>query len=270
MVRLNPYSTTSMTWKPTEALHRTKPDSRHNDLLLSNTELLNVSTDECVERMVRLCNCMVHSGTKATLVITLICAVLLKSDPNKKPGHPQHQQQQNSSDQCTQVPTVIASIVTAMSFVGSRWRCLHTGRTFTQHTGQAVHVCQPQQQQQRTCHSPGAGWLQTHVPVVHATGENAQPPEGVEIPAKQHPEPQPGHHHHSHDETDQQSFQQTLTLVQQQSYGELQQLLEDQPQHKAFSASFLFWLSAQEKKATGQQKQVCMQGNWHVAGRLHT
>lgn len=152
--------------------------------------------------------------------------------------------------------------------LGSRWTCPDSSRTCT-HTRQAVHVCPPQQQQ-RPCPSPAAGWLRKHIPVVQALGQDDQPPEGMEVPARQQPEPQPGHHHHSHDETDQQSFQQTLALVQQQSYGELQQLLEDEPQHRAFSVSFLFWLSAQEKKATGQQKQVRMQGNCYVAGRLHT
>jgi hypothetical protein len=40
------------------------------------------------------------------------------------------------------------------------------------------------------------------------------------------------------------------------SYSEQQLLLEDNPEHRAFSASFLFWLSAQEKRAMGTNKKV--------------
>lgn len=59
------------------------------------------------------------------------------------------------------------------------------------------------------------------------------------------------------DQSQQQQFQQVLAEVQQLSYMELQHLLDDQQQHRAFTASFLFWLSALEKKAAGQHKQVC-------------
>jgi hypothetical protein len=54
-----------------------------------------------------------------------------------------------------------------------------------------------------------------------------------------------------------------LAEVQQQSFVELQQLLECQPQHRAFSASFLFWLSSLEKRAVGPQKQVSALYRWH-------
>lgn len=59
-----------------------------------------------------------------------------------------------------------------------------------------------------------------------------------------------------HEQQQHQRFQQLLAEVQQQSFLELQQLLEDQSQHRAFSASFLFWLSSLEKRAVGPQKQV--------------
>lgn len=59
-----------------------------------------------------------------------------------------------------------------------------------------------------------------------------------------------------HQQQQEQQFQQVLEEVQQQSYSDLQQLVEEQPQHRAFSASFLFWLSAKEKRALGEQKQV--------------
>lgn len=58
----------------------------------------------------------------------------------------------------------------------------------------------------------------------------------------------------------QQEFQQVLAEVQQLPYRELAQRGEQAPEHRAFSASFLFWLSAQEKKAAaGPAKQV----RWH-------
>lgn len=53
-----------------------------------------------------------------------------------------------------------------------------------------------------------------------------------------------------------QQFKEVLAQVQQLPYLELQHLIDDQPEHRAFTASFLFWLSAQEKKADGQHKQV--------------
>jgi hypothetical protein len=54
-----------------------------------------------------------------------------------------------------------------------------------------------------------------------------------------------------------QQFKQVLAEVQQLSYMELQHLIDDQPEHRAFTASFLFWLSAHERKAVGPHKQVC-------------
>lgn len=54
-----------------------------------------------------------------------------------------------------------------------------------------------------------------------------------------------------------QLFKQVLAEVQQLSYMELQHLIDDQPEHRAFTASFLFWLSAYVKKAIGPHKQVC-------------
>lgn len=56
-----------------------------------------------------------------------------------------------------------------------------------------------------------------------------------------------------------QQFQRVLAEVQQLPYRELAQLCEQEPEHRAFSASFLFWLSAQEKRAAaGPDKQVKM------------
>jgi len=50
-----------------------------------------------------------------------------------------------------------------------------------------------------------------------------------------------------------------LSQLQQQPFHDLQQLCEDtDAAHPAFSASFLFWLSAQEKQLTGRQQQVMM------------
>lgn len=67
-------------------------------------------------------------------------------------------------------------------------------------------------------------------------------------------QPSPQQHHQQQQLED---FQRVLSSVEQQPYQQLQQLIEDQPEHRAFSASFLFWLSAQEKKLhVGPRKQV--------------
>lgn len=87
------------------------------------------------------------------------------------------------------------------------------------------------------------------------------------------PQSHQGRQHHTDKQAEQHQHQQFDSLVKQLlplSYTELQQLQADATDsgNPALSASFLFWLSAQEKAALGTRKQVG-RGSGSRARRTH-
>mgnify|MGYP001810428067 CR=1 FL=1 len=151
---------------------------------------------------------------------------------------------------------------TAVSSPGNML-CPNSSRATTACQGHALVEPSPHRQRSRSCPAGNAAF-QAHssrrqLRQQHTAAAHSDHSAGSEQPPQPHlSSHQPGKQQQQQQRVlqEQQQFQQVLAEVQQLSYSEQQLLLEDNPEHRAFSASFLFWLSAQEKRAMGTNKKV--------------